>query len=84
MTDGKRAEPEITGIGQSHHDPAYRLVREAEALTITGLGRTAFRDKVRSGEIVPPLKLTNHAVAWRLSDLMAWIDSRPRADRRAA
>lgn len=61
----------------AHESP--RLVRLAEALHITGLGRTAFMDRVRSGELPGPVQLTQRSVAWRESELLAWIDSRPRA-----
>ena len=59
-----------------------RLARLPNALNITGLGRTSFLDKVRIGEIAAPLRLTARAVAWRESDLYAWINSRPIATRR--
>lgn len=55
----------------------HRLLRLPEALKMTGLGRTAFLDRVRSGEIAPPVKLTERASAWREVDLQRWIDSRP-------
>jgi prophage regulatory protein len=66
--------PSITG----------RLLRLPDALRLTGLGRTAFLDRVRSGEIPAPVKLTERASAWRECDLQRWIDSRPTAARRAA
>lgn len=64
----------------------HRLLRLPEALQLTGLGRTAFLDRVRSGEIAPPVKLTERASAWREADLQRWIDSRPyrAASRRVA
>ena len=54
-----------------------RLARLPAALRMTGLGRTSFLDKVRNGEIAAPLRLTKRAVAWRESDLVEWINSRP-------
>jgi prophage regulatory protein len=62
--------------------PRERLARLPKAMDITGLGRTSFLDKVRKGEIAAPLRLTARAVAWKESDLMAWINSRPVATRR--
>lgn len=59
-----------------------RLVRLPEALRLTGLGRTSFLDRVRRGEIASPVRLTERAVAWRETDLAAWIDSRPRVELR--
>lgn len=59
------------------HRDTNRLLRLPEALQLTGLGRTAFLDRVRSGEIAPPVKLTTRASAWREADLQAWINSRP-------
>ena len=59
-----------------------RLVRKPEALRMLGLGNTAFHDLVRSGDIAPPVRLTKRAVAWRESDLINWINTRPIAARR--
>lgn len=58
-----------------------RLARLPAALAITGLGRTSFLDKVRTGEIAAPVRLTARAVAWKESELFRWIDSLPRASR---
>lgn len=62
-----------------HNDssPTYRLLRLSDALKLTGLGRTIFLGKVRCGEIAAPVRLTVRSVAWRESDLIAWIESRP-------
>ena len=59
-----------------------RLIRLPDALSMTGLGRTAFLTKVREGEIQPPVRLTARAVAWRESDLCAWVQSRPTVEPR--
>ncbi|MCB1599319.1 MAG: AlpA family phage regulatory protein [Xanthomonadales bacterium] len=59
-----------------------RLVRKPEALRMLGLGPTSFHDLVRSGEIAPPVRLTKRAVAWRESDLIDFINSRPVVVRR--
>lgn len=66
------------------HENLSRLVRLPECLRLTGLGRTAFLDRVKRGEIAAPVRLTERAVAWREDDLAAWIDSRPRVELRKA
>lgn len=66
----------------AHHparrnDSLDRLVKLPEACTITAKGRTSFLEAVSAGDIPPPLRIGKRAVAWRLSELNAWIDSRP-------
>ncbi len=62
---------------KNHDVQTYRLLRIQEALSLTSLRRTAFLEKVRNGEIPAPVRLSAQAVAWRESDLIAWIESRP-------
>ena len=53
-----------------------RLVREHDRRTITGVSRTQWWTMERQG-LVP--KRSAHCVAWRLSDLLWWIEQRKAA-----
>ena len=63
-----------------------RLLRLAEVLTITALGRSSVYRKMRDGSFPEPLKIGARAVRWRESDIEAWLAARPRStgDRRLA
>jgi prophage regulatory protein len=54
-----------------------RIVRLPEVIATVGLRRSAIYARVRDGRFPPPLKITNHAVGWRESDLARWIAQRP-------
>lgn len=43
----------------------------------TGLSKSHLYALIRRGDFPAPLKLSARAVAWRESDVMAWLDSRP-------
>jgi prophage regulatory protein len=55
---------------------AERLVRWPEVKQRTGLSRTTTWRMIRNKTFPAPIKLTDHAVGWRQSDLDAWIASR--------
>ena len=57
----------------------YRVVRREEVCLLTGLGRSSLYRMVRSGEFPPPVHLGQRAVAWRLHEVLRWLESRPRA-----
>ena len=55
----------------------YRLPKMRELL---GLGNTTIWELSRHDPDFPkPVKLTKQCTAWRADEVMAWIDSRPRA-----
>jgi prophage regulatory protein len=58
---------------------AERVVRWPEVKYQTGLSRTTTWRMIRVGRFPAPVKLTEHAVGWRQSDLDAWLASRQRA-----
>lgn len=60
--------------------PFDPLMTEADVLKATTLGRTRFRELLRAGEFPPPRQLSECRVAWKSSDVQAWIDQRPVAD----
>lgn len=59
---------------------ANRLLRRREVQSRIGVSRTTLYDWTRRGLFPPPIKLGPRAVAWRESDVQAWIETRePRA-----
>lgn len=52
----------------------FQFVQEA-----TGLSKSHLYAMIRRGEFPAPVRLSARAVAWRESDVMAWIESRPSA-----
>lgn len=53
-----------------------RLVRRAEVLHLTGLPKSSLYNHLAAGTFPVPRKLSARSVAWKLSDVLAWIDSR--------
>jgi prophage regulatory protein len=55
-----------------------RVVRWPEVRQQTGLSRTTVWRRIKDKEFPAPLKLTDHAIGWRQSDLDDWLASRQR------
>ena len=53
-----------------------RLVREPDRKVISGVSRTQWWSMERQGIVPKRLQLSTHCVAWRLSDLLWWIEQR--------
>ena len=70
--------------------PCERLVREPERREITGISRAHWAVLERAGDAPMRVLIGARGVAWRLSDLQAWIEQRaavadtPEARRRRA
>ena len=56
------------------------LIRLPTVLRRVGVGRAKWYQLVADGKAPKPYQLTTRAVAWRESEIQAWIESRPRAD----
>jgi prophage regulatory protein len=54
-----------------------RLIRRRELLKLVPLGYTRIFEMEREGRFPRRLLIADKAVAWRLSEVRAWIDSRP-------
>jgi prophage regulatory protein len=54
------------------------LLRIDTVCNIIGLSVPTVYRLMSEGQFPRPLRLTGHARAWRLSDVMGWIASRPR------
>ena len=56
-----------------------RLLRTPEVIEMTGISRATIYRKMAEGLFPQSVRLGPNAVAWRLSEILAWIASRPRA-----
>ena len=56
------------------------MLTEVDVLDATTLGRTRLRELLRAGEFPPPRQISKCRVAFKRSDVQAWIDQRPVAD----
>ena len=54
-----------------------RLLRFAEVVEMTGIGRSQLYAKIADGAFPPPLKVGVKSVRFRDDDIHAWIDSLP-------
>jgi len=52
-----------------------RLIRSKEVQAITGLPKSSLHNMARAGAFPAPLKLGARAVAWRESDVQAWVEN---------
>lgn len=63
-----------------------RIVREPERKSVTGLSRTTWWEmerraaRARDREFPRRVQLVGGRVGWRLSELQAWVRSRPAAE----
>lgn len=55
------------------------LLRKRDVLAQTGLAHTTFHALIRSGDFPAPLRLSPRCVAWKRSEICAWINTRPPA-----
>lgn len=53
-----------------------RFLRRPDVEARTGLSRSTLYDWMSRGEFPRPVKLGARIVAWRESDIAAWLDSR--------
>lgn len=73
--DPQESAPAVAG------DPD-RLIRLAGALSLVGLGRSAWLELVRTGKAPAPIKL-GRATAWREAEVREWVRERVRQHRGA-
>ena len=55
---------------------AEKLLRRPEVEAVTGLSRSTLYDWMKRGEFPQPVKLGTRLVAWRESDVTAWLEAR--------
>jgi prophage regulatory protein len=56
------------------------LIRISDVCATTGLSVPTIYRLMSRNEFPRPLKITNTARAWKLSEIMAWVDSRQRRE----
>ena len=56
-----------------------RLIRRPEVCGLTGLPKSTLYDYLATGAFPAPVRLSCRSVAWRLSEVEAWIESRESA-----
>ena len=59
------------------HPARDRLIKLREVLELTGLSKSSLYRKVDSRTFPPQVEQGLGAVAWRESEVLAWIASRP-------
>jgi prophage regulatory protein len=62
-------------IQQAPHDKALARRRQVEQLV--QLSRSSIYAGVKAGTFPTPVRIGTRAVAWRISDLEAWLAARP-------
>jgi prophage regulatory protein len=58
------------------HRARVRLLRRGEVERLTGLSRSTLYEWMKRGDFPQPVKLGARIVAWRESDVAAWLESR--------
>lgn len=53
-----------------------KLLRRSEVEARCGIGRSTIYDWMKRGHFPNPVKLGSRLVAWRESDIVAWLESR--------
>jgi prophage regulatory protein len=53
----------------------HQLIRLCDVMNITGLKRSSLYAKVAEGRFPEPVKIGVRASAWRLSDVIRWIEA---------
>ena len=56
-----------------------RLLRMPEVKSLTGLQRSSIYDAIRRGAFPPAVRISESAVAWRLSDIQRWMQNLPQS-----
>lgn len=80
MTTDRKAL-NMTARKTAHLEVAQRidpLLRRADVLKVTGLSQSALYRLIRSDHFPQPVSVTDATVAWKQSEIITWIDARPR------
>ncbi len=54
-----------------------RLLRRRQVEEVTGLTRSSIYRLMQTGQFPRPVRVGPAAVRWRVSDITAWLESRP-------
>ena len=65
-------------FNRTREEPTWpkHLLRRPEVETRTGISRSTLYDWMKRGDFPQPVKLGARIVAWRESDVTAWLESR--------
>jgi prophage regulatory protein len=55
-----------------------RVIKIGEVMTLTGLSRSSIYQAIRKGEFPLQLKLSQRSSGWLYSEVVGWLNSRPR------
>ncbi|MEE2731091.1 MAG: AlpA family transcriptional regulator [Pseudomonadota bacterium] len=55
-----------------------RLIRQAELLKLIGCSRSSLYREISHGSFPAPVKIGQRAVAWRASEIKAWMENLPK------
>lgn len=53
-----------------------QLIRLATVLSLTGLPKSSLYHQIKNGSFPKPVKLSERSVAWKVSEIEAWVESR--------
>ncbi len=56
-----------------------RFLRRPDVVLMTSLPTSTITDLVQAREFPAPYRITGRNAAWRMSEVLAWMDSRPKA-----
>ena len=62
---------------------ANRVIDVKAVCQLTSLHRATLYDMAKRGEFPRPIKLAKRRVAWRESDVLTWLETRPGVTRAA-
>ena len=67
-------------ISQVPSDYHERLLRLNVVQQLTGIGRSTIYSRMACGDFPLAVRVHGNCIAWKESEINAWIDSRPRAE----
>lgn len=67
----------IPQVPSTYHE---RLLRINVVQQLTGIGRSTIYSRMACGDFPLAVRVHGNCMAWKESEINAWIDSRPRAD----
>ena len=77
VTHWKQPKAKLSYKEPSMNTSTERLMRKSEVLERTGLKQSTMYYLINKSEFPAPVKLSKRAVAWKESEVRAWIQSRP-------
>lgn len=63
---------------------SQRIIRRQEVERLTGLTKPSIYAAMTAGTFPRSVQLSERSVGWRLAEVLAWVESRPRVQPRHA